>query len=333
MEDMKEEEKRQILDFLCRKTKEIWHAGLSAPEVRTIHEDLDMMEEKCLLIGTDRMESIRDGISFWEILKRDCEKPGLLGLYIIEEWYDGRMLGRDGAIVCGNVRMGTTMDADYNLDVRFTIAYERVQGNWEIIHIHNSLPKVIEHNELGKIYTVVEQAEQAVAMAEKLKNLARMDQMTEVYNHKTFLDIAEQIALKQTQNPYCFIIDLDNFKKINDTYGHLEGDRVLKILADVLREQTRSGDLVGRIGGDEFAILCLQVPEDGTACRIAERIIGTFQERTRMYGDEKLFGLSVGIAKMNHGENFYKTLKNADRSLYQAKKCGKKTYCLYQEES
>lgn len=331
MEDMRDEERRKTLDFLCRKTKEIWHAGLSAPDVRKIHDDLDMIEEKCLLIGTDNMESIRTGISFWEILKRDCEKPGLLGLYIMGEWYDGRMLGRDGAIVCGNVQLGTTLDADYILDIRFTIAYERVHGDWEIIHIHNSIPKEIENKELGKIYTVVEQAEQAVAMAEKLKNLARMDQMTEVYNHKTFLDIAEQMALKQTQSPYCFIIDLDNFKKINDTYGHLEGDRVLKILADVLREQTRAGDLVGRIGGDEFAILCLQVPEDETACRIAGRIIRVFQERTKEYGDENLFGLSVGIAKMNQGENFYKTLKNADRSLYHAKSCGKKTYCLYQE--
>lgn len=333
MEELWGAKNNETVEFLCRKTMDIWHDSLSSPAQRHFSPDRDRMEEKCLLFNTDGMESIIGKVSFWDLLRRDCDNPGLIGLYILEEWYDGRMMGEDGAFVSGNVRLGTTMDQSYNLDVRFTVVYERVNGQWEIIHIHNSLPQNVVHKRLDSIYTVVEKAERVVAMAEELESLARIDQMTGVYNHKTFLDIAENLALKNIPNSYCYIIDLDNFKNINDTYGHLEGDEVLKALAEVLKEQTREGDLVGRIGGDEFAVLCRQVPEDEVACQIAGRILTAFQKRTRKYKNEDIFGLSIGIAGMNPGENIYQIMQKADRSLYQAKSSGKKTYCIYREKS
>lgn len=319
------------IEFLCRKTREIWHDSLNSPAQRHFSPERDRMEEKCLLFNTDGMESIIGKVSFWDLLRRDCNNPGLMGLYILDEWYDGRMMGEDGAFVSGNVRLGTIADQEFSIDVRFTLVYERINGQWEIIHIHNSLPQQVFHKRLDNIYTMVEKAERAVAMAEELESLARIDQMTGVYNHKTFLDIAENLALKNILNSYCYIIDLDNFKRINDTYGHLEGDQVLKILAEVLREQIREGDLVGRIGGDEFAVLCRQVPEEKVACQIADRILKAFAKRTTAYENEGIFGLSIGIARMEPGVSFYQIMQNADRSLYQAKSNGKKTYCIYQE--
>lgn len=318
--------------MLCDRTRDMWHQSLSTPCTRKPAGDRDNLMEKGLVFATDGMESVAQDTSYWEFMKRDCGNPKLLGLYILEEWYDGRVIGGDGVLVCGNVRLGTSFDESYELDIRFTVVYERAEDQWKIVHIHNSIPQIAENNGWNKIYTVVEKAEKAMAIAEELKVLARMDQMTEVYNHKTFLDIAEKVAQKTAQCPYCYIIDMDNFKQINDTYGHPEGDRILKILADILREQTRSGDLVGRIGGDEFAILCLQIPDDATAGRIARRILQEFRHRTMEYHNEELFGLSIGIARLKEGEKFSQVLRKADRALYQAKSSGKKTYCMYRQE-
>ena len=125
------------------------------------------------------------------------------------------------------------------------------------------------------------------------------------------------------------LADVDHFKRVNDTYGHLTGDAVLRTLAAEMRQQVRESDLVGRFGGEEFAILL-----DGTtaeeACRVAERIrrgAGVVKVLTK----DMIVGVtvSIGVAVLgSHGADLSELLESADRALYRAKRTGRDRVCL-----
>lgn len=126
------------------------------------------------------------------------------------------------------------------------------------------------------------------------------------------------------------LIDIDNFKSINDTYGHSYGDQVLEMLADVLRTSFRSTDLVGRLGGDEFLIL-LHGTNDPTAVSKKSRELLTELSRRSVAGKTALHPtISLGVAlSPQHGTEFAELYRKADHALYSAKHAGKNTYELF----
>lgn len=113
--------------------------------------------------------------------------------------------------------------------------------------------------------------------------LAHMDELTQLLNRRGFERLARRAlaACRQLKQPACLLAcDLDGFKDINDTYGHAEGDRALKMFAGAVRDSLRDGDLVGRLGGDEFAAL-LMFTDTSQAGDIEARIRALLQERAR----------------------------------------------------
>ena len=125
------------------------------------------------------------------------------------------------------------------------------------------------------------------------------------------------------------LADVDYFKRVNDTYGHLAGDAVLRTLAAEMRQQVRESDLVGRFGGEEFAIL-LNGTTATEACRVAERIrrgAGV----VRVLTQDMIVGatVSIGVAALGpHGGDLGELLESADRALYRAKHAGRDRVCL-----
>jgi diguanylate cyclase (GGDEF)-like protein len=115
------------------------------------------------------------------------------------------------------------------------------------------------------------------------------------------------------------MIDIDHFKGINDTYGHLTGDNILKELAVLLRENTRQNDLVGRYGGEEFLIMLSQTSlSQGFA--VAEKIREMINQKVFIQNIH--LTVSIGIAEFN-GEKVSELLEKADKNLYAAKKSGR----------
>lgn len=119
------------------------------------------------------------------------------------------------------------------------------------------------------------------------------------------------------------LIDIDHFKRINDTRGHDAGDRIINGVVQVLRQAVRTGDHVGRWGGEEFVILCAGTTRQG-AENLAERIRasvadGVFERDVRPLR----ITISIGVAMTKSGESFEMTLKNADELLYKAKESGR----------
>jgi diguanylate cyclase (GGDEF)-like protein len=153
-------------------------------------------------------------------------------------------------------------------------------------------------------------------------DLARTDPLTNLANSRKFL---EQLAaeMRNEERQICVaIVDIDNFKAVNDLHGHAGGDILLRCVAEVLGEATRSGDVVARMGGDEFAILFRRVsPED--AVRIGSRIV----QRVRRTGEAwpgTEVGASVGIAWFHASPTTpQEVMQAADEAMYAAKAAGK----------
>ncbi|MBQ4523002.1 MAG: GGDEF domain-containing protein [Lachnospiraceae bacterium] len=163
--------------------------------------------------------------------------------------------------------------------------------------------------------------------------LARRDAMTRLYN-KTYTEnvIKEEIEkLEENANAALIIIDIDNFKTINDTYGHMAGDHVIIEFASRLLACTRESDIVGRIGGDEFLVF---IPNFGNRERLYQKIT-KMQENLRYEYSEKDTELqvhcSMGVSIFSDGSNDYlKMFQCADKALYVSKKTGKDAFTIYE---
>lgn len=130
------------------------------------------------------------------------------------------------------------------------------------------------------------------------------------------------------------LIDLDNFKAVNDTYGHMFGDAVLIEAADQLQRQFRSEDIVARIGGDEFQVFINHIPSRDLLIRRAEKLVGVMQTMLQDTQRDVSLSCSVGLACYPHDASNYQDLFNCcDRALYMAKLLGKNQFAFYNEDT
>jgi len=162
----------------------------------------------------------------------------------------------------------------------------------------------------------------------RLHQGASKDPLTGLYNRRCFYDRMnyEMEKMKRTKLPLSLaLVDIDNFKGINDTYGHLEGDRVLVQLAGIFKAQARSGDTIVRWGGEEFAIILPQTDKNGSMA-FAERVRGLVEGSGWKY----IVTISIGITTVCHEQCAEKIISTADRALYKAKE--RKNMVVYLSE-
>jgi diguanylate cyclase (GGDEF)-like protein len=164
---------------------------------------------------------------------------------------------------------------------------------------------------------------------ERLKLLASIDSLTNLYNRRYFSQISEHIldlAKREREEVSLIMIDIDNFKSINDTYGHQIGDEVIIALSKRLMESQRKSDVVCRYGGEEFVVLLPNTNIDGAKV-VAEKIREEIENITVAIGEESClhFTVSLGVSmvKMKEEHNLEAVLKRADDAMYEAKKSGK----------
>lgn len=155
----------------------------------------------------------------------------------------------------------------------------------------------------------------------QMKALAETDHLTGLANRATFLNAAERLQARHQGR--ILIIDLDHFKAINDTHGHAVGDHVLRSVAQTLKRCTRSADLVGRIGGEEFAVF-LPGADDQAAAACAEAIRAGIEQVMifdRNYGPIQITA-SIGISGQGSA-NLSDAVQAADMAMYRAKRAGR----------
>lgn len=157
------------------------------------------------------------------------------------------------------------------------------------------------------------------------------DSLTGVLTRNYFEEKINNYLLQPNSHGTFFMMDLDNFKMVNDTYGHKAGDKMIKVFADVLKKHTRENDLVCRIGGDEFAVFYPEMYKEYVIAERAENIIEMFSKKKEELG-YNICSVSIGIMTKYVGQNDidYDTLYDkADKALYHVKNNGKDDYHMY----
>lgn len=178
----------------------------------------------------------------------------------------------------------------------------------------------------GTVRTVTDITERRLA-EQSLAFVAQHDELTQLANRSSVRDRLEQELRRATDTATeiaVLYLDLDRFKLVNDTRGHAVGDALLAQVGQRLRTTVRSADLVGRIGGDEFAILLLNTNGDAVVRSIATDLLHRLSEPYTIDGQVSMIGVSIGVALFpDHGQTADDLLRNADSALYHAKHAGR----------
>lgn len=159
-----------------------------------------------------------------------------------------------------------------------------------------------------------------------IRRQAMEDELTGLLNRRAFGVNLQQALLRSRDNAAVALIllDLDGFKRVNDTLGHDSGDVLLKRVAERLRQAVRDGDSLCRIGGDEFCVIVGNVASEQTAMRVADRLLASLTKPFDVNGHDIAIGASIGIALYPQDGNDEHTLfKHADEALYRAKEGGR----------
>ena len=166
---------------------------------------------------------------------------------------------------------------------------------------------------------------------EALLVLSLTDDLTGLYNRRRFFVLTEQylkVAIRTKRRLLLLFIDMDDLKRINDHYGHHEGDQALKDLAKILKQTFRESDIIARIGGDEFVVLFVSADEN------SERLLTRLHENLKDYNDQRLrrypLSISVGTAQFDpeHPVSIDELLSKADTSMYAQKQKNRKRHSL-----
>ena len=222
--------------------------------------------------------------------------------------------------------------------VRSTI--DRMELPGDLLEVHSLLMKELDRviSSNSALKRELARSEEILAnqrrQIESLRTAVRIDSLTQLANRAYFDEkLTEMIRLRQRYNdPFSLLmIDVDNFKEINDTHGHQGGDRILKGVAFKIRSGLRESDFVARFGGDEFAVILIKASVK-PAVDVAWKLCCDMREsRFLLDGSEVKTTLSIGVAEISSGETAESLLKRADAALYRVKDSGRNSVVAAEE--
>ncbi len=202
---------------------------------------------------------------------------------------------------------------------------------WEMIDLSHGLARNLLHLLSKKVRMGNGAVTNSLQLQEKHKKAANCDSLTGLHNRRWLDDLLLGLKGKTLGDlsPLCLMmLDIDHFKKFNDSYGHQTGDEVLKKVASVMRDCLRPNDMVCRYGGEEFIVI-LPLSLMSAAKRVAERLRQEIEAESMMYNNLPLspVTISIGIAQWSEGQQIDELIADADAALYQAKAQGRNQYC------
>ena len=186
--------------------------------------------------------------------------------------------------------------------------------------------------DLKKISGIIINIDAEKQSSQALQERAERDSLTKLLNKSAGRKQAEEYINRQGETVNCalLMIDLDNFKQINDRYGHLFGDTVLTQASRVLKKMFRSQDIIARMGGDEFMVLMRGISDEQLLKNRCRQLINVFSNTFRSLSQEVPLSCSVGVAVApKHGLSYYELFQRADQAMYQAKAEGKNTFAFF----
>ena len=215
----------------------------------------------------------------------------------------------------------------------FECRFKDVYGKYIWCNVHNT----IFYNSQGtpvRIISHVSDIDKRKKETQILRNKAEHDLLTGLYNRITTTSLIENILRCSTvkSRHAMFVIDIDNFKSVNDTFGHLCGDRLIVETAMLLKKQFREDDIVGRIGGDEFVVFIKNIKSDDFIVNKAKYVCELLHLISKKSAQPCDISGSIGISIYpRDGDNYEEIFQKADSAMYEAKRGGKDNYFVYSE--
>ena len=212
----------------------------------------------------------------------------------------------------------------------YEIQYRLLKRGGERMWVFDKGRKIMTEEGREAIISIVIDISKTMKRQEMLRREAGQDSLTGILNRKAAMRLIED-AFKQYEQGILFVMDIDNFKRLNDTCGHQIGDRVLMCFADILRKNSRSDDICARLGGDEFLVCFPGLDKKEIAGERAEQICRQFRDLSSgKYGQVPL-SVSIGAAMWKGEGNFDRLYAAADQALYRAKRSRKGSF-LFSED-
>ena len=208
----------------------------------------------------------------------------------------------------------------------YDVQYRIIRKDGTKLWVDDRGHEIITEDGRKAMISVMLNINEDVKLQEQLKKEVMEDSLTGILNRKGAICCIEEI-LKQRQPGTMLLLDIDNFKQLNDTYGHQNGDEVLVLLADIMKHHSREEDIVARIGGDEFILFFSGCTSEHVIKDRAEHICCEFRDQGKKY-DKADLSVSIGIAVYQGSGSFDSLFKKADETLYHVKRSGKNSFGL-----
>lgn len=299
------------------------------PTKEHFEEMFSYFSDQLVMIGTGKHEFFTNTQEALENLKNNLAEAETIRFDVLDEWCECKMISPDVYLVYGGIwvrQQEQENDTLIEMDTRFSIIYRKQNEKYEIVHIHHSIPYVDQ--QYGEYYpkTLIEKAKEAMIRAQMFEKKSELDLLTEIYNNVSFKrHVTEQMDACDRANMYLF--DLDYFKTVNDTHGHAKGDELLTTFSKILKRNFDAGEMIGRMGGDEFAVFEMNPSDKACAVKKITEMQEEFKTAVQKLLPVGTTSFSVGIISgEKHRYSYSDMFSKADQALYRAKEIGRQTF-------
>lgn len=309
--------------------KKIWRFYLISHSNDELDYILNHLSDDFVVVGTGKHEIFSGMENIAQAIDSDQKEIGNSQFEIIDEWYEVQALSENLCFVYGGFCAREIQHDDTHIvtdmDTRFTAVYRYDNGNIILCNLHHSVPNMDQA--IGEFYpkTITQKANAAIERSLFLEQQLKLDSLTGLYNRSATENYVNEV-LSDSENHCAFLmIDIDDFKKINDTYGHLQGDLFLRSFASLLKDTFTHGELISRLGGDEFSVFIHNESSHSKIEEITIKFLNSLNDITTIP-----FSVTIGIAFNSPSTTSFPILyKNADNALYHSKNSKKGSFCIY----
>jgi len=245
---------------------------------------------------------------------------------VVQDWDQERRFERSSRLLARGARASVA------------VAIGDPSSPFGVLEVHYTKPQAVPADcgpFLAALANVLAEAIHRRDANETLRLQALHDGLTGLPNRTLFHDrVTHALARndRRRKRLAVFLIDIDQFELVNDSLGHDAGDELLRVLAPRVAGAIREGDTLARPGGDQFAVLCEELPSELAAIRIANQLISCFEQPFELRGEQRVLSASIGIALSAGESTATELLRDADAAMYHAKKAGGRRFELFDQD-
>ena len=327
-------ERHQFHQEAVQLIKNFWHTYLVTKNKDELSEIFSKVTDNLVVIGTGKHEFYENADNVLSAIKQEQKSIENIKFEIVDEWYTVQDISDDVCLVYGTLWSREKADAKLrvvaDMDTRFTIVCKLAGDEIIISSVHHSVPNADQ--QMGEFYpaSITQKANEALQRTRLLEMRLRTDSLTGLYNRSHMENyVTECLDTSEKNKGAFFMIDLNEFKKVNDTYGHLSGDLFLRNFAQILTNVFGEENCASRLGGDEFAAYIQNFSNMDEIQNKANELLQAVKMHRTEEGKKPL-GCTIGISiAPKDGKTFQELYRKADQAMYEAKREGKAGYKIF----